>query len=206
RFEVAIEGEVGLDAEPLAAIEVPPLEAREAIAVVRARAGGQGAIVVRALREDGTALDAVRRPIAVIEDARRVVEQRRELVRSGDAITVEVPAGALARGPGQLRVALGGAIVGDPAVWALESDPVPGAWALAMAERELPEALRATILSQLPDDPGAEEGWFYGHDPLHLATVLGAAWSLPGLSEAAAGAALRAMATELGQRTEGYAD
>src|SRR5690606_24197804 len=51
-----------------------------------------------------------------------------------------------------------------------------------------------------------EEGWFYGHDPLHLATVLGAAWSLPGLSEAAAGAALRAMATELGQRTEGYAD
>ncbi|UJR86142.1 MG2 domain-containing protein [Sandaracinus amylolyticus] len=197
RFEITIEGAAGLDVEPLAPIEIPPGDSREAIAVVRASGVGEGAIVVRALREDGTALDAVRRPIAVIEDARRVVEQRRELVGSGDEITIDVPARALQRGPGQLRVAVGGAIVGDPAEWASEGDPVQAGWALAMARRPMPDVARDAILSQLPAEPGIDEGWFRGWDPLHLATLLGAGWTLPNLSEDAAAAALRSLATQL---------
>ncbi|WP_169791682.1 MG2 domain-containing protein [Sandaracinus amylolyticus] len=197
RFEITIEGAAGLDVEPLAPIEIPPGDSREAIAVVRARAAGEGAIVVRALREDGTALDAVRRPIVVIEDARRVVEQRRELVGSGDEITIDVPARALQRGPGQLRVAVGGAIVGDPAEWASDGDAVQAAWALAMARRPMPDVARDAVLSQLPTDPGVDEGWFRGWDPLHLATLLGAGWTLPNLSEDAAAAALRSLATQL---------
>jgi hypothetical protein len=202
RIEVALEGDAGIDLPPLDAIDVAGGQGAETILELAPRSAGVGAIVIRALREDGTALDAVRRPIRVIEDARRVRERRDELVRDGDVITIDVPARALARGPAQLRVAVAGAIVGEPTEWASEGDALWAAWALAMAARDLDDATSQAALAMLQLDERQDEHVWYGYDPLRMAVSLGATWRLRGLTEHAARAALRYLSSTISDSEE----
>lgn len=197
RLAIETEGGVAIDLGSLDPIEVGAGEGAEAIVELRPQGAGSGHVVIRASREDGSSLDAVRRPIRVLEDARRVIERRDELVGAGDAIEVEIPARALPRGPAQLRVSIAGSIVGDPAVWAIERDPLWGGWALSMSDREIPEAIRDFAAAYVRLEEYQDESRWYGYDALQLALAIAIAWRGEALDERSGSAILRFLTQQL---------
>lgn len=192
-LRVAVQAE-GLDVaapEP-AVIEVPAREARETVVVVQLRSPGEGALVVSVASPDGEGIDAVRRPLRVLEDARTARERRLALVDGTHALTIEVPAEASERGPGQLRLSVGARLFGAPEETV--GDPLWAGWALAMAGEALGEALAEPVLAQITyEDYDAE----YLREPLPSALALAAAWKDPRLTDRDARRALRAVGQRL---------
>lgn len=197
QIEVEAEGDLALEHQPVARLDVPAGEAVEAIVELRAGAAGSGTLLVRAHRTDtGRALDAVRRPLEILEDTRLAREVREELIEAGQTLRIEIPAMARPRGPGELRLAVGGALFGDPAEWS--SRPGMDAalwagWALAATGREVPEALRARILAWV--DPEARDRWYL--EPQAAALVLAALWDDARLDDDAAREGLRLISDDL---------
>jgi hypothetical protein len=196
RIEVAVEGAIAVDVGPTSVIEVPGHEAGEEIVELTLTGAGAGAIVVRATTEDGEALDAVRRPMRVFEDARLVRQHLETLVQDGASVTLTLPARSLDRGPAQLRLSVAGAIFGDPASLASD-DPFWGGFAYAMDGETLPDAL-ATTLAQwchYQEDYGVTpDQYFAGRDPLQLALAVGALYTDDRLDAQSLEGALRALA------------
>lgn len=193
RVEVALEG-VALQVEPSASVTVPARDAIEGIVELRTVTSGSGGVVIRALAEDGSPLDAIRRPLIVLEDSRMVRLRRLELVEDGDTMAFEVPRGASSRGPGELRLTVAGAAFGDPAEWIAppaDSEPPPNvvrgprpspsdgtwaAWALAMRGERIPDALVRALAAEFGWD--REHGRFPRDLPApRLARLVGAFWA-----------------------------
>jgi len=178
RIEIASEGDLALRDVQARQVEVPPFDAVEELVDVRFGTVGTGAIVIGAVRADsGQPLDAVRRPVEVLEDARLARESREVLLETGDRLRVEVPAEASDRGPGELRLAVGNALFGDPAEWAGDSlafeDTFWAGWALTVAEGSLPEPMVASLLRQLPDDADGRWYWAAPDNAAVLSTLWG---------------------------------
>jgi hypothetical protein len=186
-LEVRAEGVTVSELRPVE-LEVPPRDAREAVVELTLPTLGEGALVVTAAAQGGAGLDAVRRPIRVLADARTVRERRLELVDGAQEITLEIPAEASERGPGQVTVASGVRLFGDPAE--VVGEPVWAGWALAMAGERLPDALAASVL---PWVTYAEHEQDYLREPLSSALALAALWDDARLADADAAQALRAV-------------
>ncbi len=191
RVEISAEGDLAVGALEPRLVEVPPGEAVEELVEVRLGTVGSGHLVISAVRADsGDPLDAVRRPVDVLEDARLARESRELLLESGERVRVVVPAEASYRGPGELRLAVGTALFGDPAIWAPSGgrgDGLWGAWALIVAESELPEGFLSNILRILPDHE--HESWRWNR--LESALVLSILWRDERMSDEVASMGLR---------------
>ncbi|MCC6876117.1 MAG: hypothetical protein IT378_17545, partial [Sandaracinaceae bacterium] len=79
RASASTEGELALEIAPIAVLEVPAHDAVEALVEVHARATGSGTVLLQIATEDGRPLDAVRRPLTVLADA-RIARDERELL------------------------------------------------------------------------------------------------------------------------------
>lgn len=191
RVEISAGGDLMIGEIEPRQIEVPPGEAVEELVEVRLGTIGSGTLVISAVRADsGTPLDAVRRPVEVLEDARLARESRELLLESGERVRVVVPAEASYRGPGELRLAVGTALFGDPAVWAPthgRGDSLWAGWALTIAGSSLPEELLSNILRYLPDSEHG--GWRWS--PLESAHVLSILWRDERMSDETASICLR---------------
>lgn len=190
RLLIESEGDLRFPAPEPQAAEIPANAAEETVAQVRFSGEGEGALVVSVARESGEALDAVRRPIRVLADARTARDRRIRLVEGAQTLDVEVPAEASARGPGQLRLTVGAHLFGDPA----QGDPLWAAWAFTMSGQPLPEAVDASALEWLTyEDHGRERL----RDPLRSALALAALWADDRVSDEDAARALRAVSQRL---------
>jgi len=190
RVEVAAEGGLAVTAPAPRTIEVPPNDAVEVLTEVRVGRAGEGALVVRAVRaSDGSALDAVRRPLFVWEDARLVRASTEQLLDGSTTFEVSVPADASARGPGELRVTVGRDLFGDAAVWGAASNSSAAAWALLLAGAEVPDALRSESRSLLAGDGDDEIST--GYDLEAMARAVGVAWTDDAVGEQRLRAGLR---------------
>lgn len=189
RVEVSSEGGVHVRAPAPRTIEVPPNDAVELITEVTVGAPAEGMLVVRAVRAaDGSPLDAVRRPLAVLPDARLVRDSLEVLVRSGTEIEIEVPEDATERGPGELRLAVGTAIFGDPGEWGPAGDPLWAGWALGLAGQPIPETLLSAARSQITAGDPDEE---LRGNPLAVALAVSVGWRDRSVSDAHMVRALR---------------
>ncbi len=196
RIEIAVEGAFTADIGPTTVVEAPAHEAAEQIVELTLTGVGQGAVVVRATTEDGEALDAVRRPMHVYEDARLVRQHLETLVQDGATITLTLPPRALDRGQAELRLSVAGAIFGDPAALA-SADPFWGAFAYAMDGETLPDALAQQLAQwcHYQEDYGVSpDQYFAGRDPLQLALAIGALYTDDRLDSQSLDGALRAIA------------
>jgi hypothetical protein len=196
RFAIEVEGAIGVDVGASGVLEVPAHEAAEQVVELDLRGAGEGALVIRCAHTDGHALDAVRRPMHVYEDARLVRQHREQLVEDGATVAIDLPAEALPRGPAELTLSVAGAIFGDPATLA-GADPYWGGWAYAMDGEPLPDALAASVASQVHWDErwgGTPEQYFASRDPLQLALAVSALWSDDQLDARSCEGALRAIA------------
>lgn len=171
RVEISGEG-LSVDAPAPQTIEIPARDAVEVTVAVRMSALGEGALVARAVRVDGSPLDAVRRPLRVLPDARLVRTSHEVLLQDGHSIVVEVPADASERGAGELRVAAGATIFGDPEEWASLAAP----WTLAMLGEDVPEALGVRARQALDWSHPEEDRRLHGA-PLALAQAVAVTWS-----------------------------
>lgn len=196
RIEIAVEGAIGVQVGPTSVVEAPAHEAAEQIVELTLTGPGEGALVVRATTEDGEALDAVRRPMHVYEDARLVRQHLESLVEDGATVTLHLPARALDRGPAQLRLSVAGAIFGDPDALA-SADPFWGGFAYAMDGETLPDALAQTLSQwcHYQNDYGVTpDQYFAGRDTLQLALAIGALYTDDRLDAESLAGALRAIA------------
>lgn len=192
--QIAVHGEGSLSVGPLAPLrlEIPARAAREAVVELSLPTPGEGALVVAVAAADGQGLDAVRRPLRVLADARAARERRLELVEGVQTLTLEIPAAASERGPGQLAVAVGVRLFGDPAE--RTDSPLWAAWALAMAGERAPDPIVAAILPWLAYEDRDGESLRDAHPS---ALALGAAWTDERLTDADAGRGLRAVSRAL---------
>ena len=194
RVEVTTEGDLSLDIAAAERVDAGPRDAAEAIMVVRATRPGSGFVIVRALLPDGTPLDAVRRPLIVVEDARLVRARRLELVQGGDSLRYSVPVGASAHGPGEVRLSVAGAMFGHPSTWAAEGgDAAWTSWSLAMSGEAVTTELAQRLLPIVTRraDLGDATYLYTGMEAAHVARALGALWSDARMSDDDARGALR---------------
>jgi hypothetical protein len=183
RVEVSVEGDAIVELGAPATMNVEARDAAEGIVEVRARRAGHATLLVRAFAADGTPLDAVRRPIDVVEDARLVRMRRLDLVEGGDSLRFEVPEGAFARGPGEVRLSVAGAMFGSPVEWAGTArdggDSTWAAWALAMngepVTQPLFDGIHHTIVRST--DYGDAQFFISGYDAAAIARTVGALWA-----------------------------
>lgn len=187
RITVAAEGGLDVTIPAPVALEVPAREAREAIVVVHLGRPGEGSLIVNASTGD-EGLDAVRRPLRVLPDARTARERRLELIDGAHALVIDVPAEASERGAGQLTLSVGARLFGEPEE--VVGDPLWAGWALAMAGEPLAEPLSESVLPWVTyeDDDGESL-----REPQRSALALGAAWLDDRLTDADARRALRAV-------------
>ena len=190
RVEVAAEGGLAVTAPAPRTVEVPPNDAVEVLTEVRVGGAGEGALVVRAVRaSDGSALDAVRRPLVVWADARLVRVSAEQLLDGTTSFDLTVPADASARGPGELRVTIGRDLFGDAAVWGVASNSSAAAWALLLAGSSVPDALRSESRSLLSGD--GDDDVYGGYDLETMARAVGVAWTDDAIGEHRLRAGLR---------------
>ncbi|MFK7985224.1 MAG: MG2 domain-containing protein [Sandaracinaceae bacterium] len=187
RVQIEGEGELGFEPTPPVSATIPPHEAQEILAGLTLSDAGDGALVVAVSEADGTPLDAVRRPIVVRPDVRTARSRMQRLLDSGGDLSVDIPAEASERGPGQLRVSVGSALFGDPAEL---GDPLWAGWALTLSGEPRPEPIRDTALSTLNYEDDERDRLI---DPMRAALALASAWQDERLTDADAARGLRSV-------------
>jgi hypothetical protein len=196
RVEVAAEGGLGVTTPGPQTVTVPPEDSVELPVEVRVGGEGEGSLVIRAVRaSDGSPLDAVRRPLRVWADARRVTRSDERLLEGEAEFVWEQPAGSSARGPGELRVTAGDALFGDVVAWGEAGHADAAAWARLVGGRTVPESLRAGSRAWLAGegDDDLANGWDLGG----IARAVGVAWSDAMLGDARLRAGMRALGAML---------
>ncbi|MEI8254352.1 MAG: MG2 domain-containing protein, partial [Deltaproteobacteria bacterium] len=200
RVSLAAEGGLRIEAGAPGEVEVAAGDAGEVIVPITVRTPGRGAIVVTATdAANGAPLDAARRPMEVLADARPVRMAVDTLVDGHGSLVFDVPSDASYRADGSVRVIVGGAIFGDPRTWGTRlGDPAWAAWALAMGgtapTREMVERL-VVPFARAGVEPDA-----YGIDAAVMARAIGALW----LSREASDEQLQRGLTSLTRRLEGF--
>ncbi len=202
RFDVTSEGEVGVTLGAASALEIPAGEARDAIVEVQPTRAGVGSLVIQCRRDggDGAALDAVRRPLTVVEDARLVRDVSEELVESRGELELTVPSNASSRGPAEIRIRVAGAIFGAPAEWGVADAPW-ASWAIAIAGQDLPPALADQLVPWASYERYGDARAYYGRSNLQMALVLGALFDSERLTDEQASTILRFLSDQLGVGT-----
>ena len=202
RFEVTSEGDIGVTLGETSALEVPSGEGRDAILEVRPTRAGTGSIVINCRRDggDGAALDAVRRPLTIVEDARLVRDENELLVESRGELELTIPAEASNRGPAEIRVRVAGAIFGAPVEWGM-GDPQWAAWAIALSGERIPSELAEALRGWVTFDGYGDARAYYGRSNLQMALVFSALFDDERMTDEQAQMILRFLSDQLGVGT-----
>lgn len=194
RIEIVPEGGLSATVSSPSVVSLAAAQSVDAIVEVVIGAAGSGSILLRAVdASDGRPLDAVRRPLRALPDARLVRVERQALVRDGSVLDFETPSQASERGPGVLTVSTGGTLFG----LAEHGDGTANgtlhkAWYRAMTHRgpnSHDASLAAEILAraeQAPDEVDLNDA----------ALAVGIGWSVPHVPDAHLEAALRLVASD----------
>jgi hypothetical protein len=184
RVSVTAEGGLQLGATAPVDVEVAPGDAGEAIVPITLRTRGRGSLVINAVdAQSGAPLDAARRPMEVLPDARPVRMAVDTLVDEHGSLVFDVPADAQPRADGAVRVVVGGAIFGDPRSWGVRlGDPSWGAWAMAMSGSAPSNDLVERLVAPYERTDVEPEAW--GIDAATVARAVGALWLVPSVGDA----------------------
>ncbi|MCC7538263.1 MAG: hypothetical protein IT379_18705, partial [Deltaproteobacteria bacterium] len=184
RARLELAAERGIELRLAAPVEmiVPPHDAVEAVLEARAGSPAEGSVLIRATRAGSTeVLDAARRALTVLAEARAVRDRHDALVAGTQDITFALPADASARGTSSLSLLVGGALFGDPATyWESSDDPSWAAWALRMGREPLPEPLLARLrdgVARPPEQRRASPTEPLYFDADYAARVASALWA-----------------------------
>ncbi|MCC7537230.1 MAG: hypothetical protein IT379_13490 [Deltaproteobacteria bacterium] len=189
RLELAAERGVDLRLAAPVEVIVPPHDAVEAVLEARAGAPAEGTVLVRAFRAGSASevLDAARRPLVVLAEARAVRDRHDALVAGTQEIRFTVPREASARGTSSASLLVGGALFGDPATWwETSEDPSWAAWALRWSSPSgagrdpVPEPLLARLRAGVARSP--EERRIAPDEPVYFeadyaARAISALWA-----------------------------
>ncbi|MEZ4338675.1 MAG: hypothetical protein R3B82_18815 [Sandaracinaceae bacterium] len=138
-------------------------------------------------------IDAVRRLLHVLRDARTARDRRVTLIDGAGALSIEVPSSASERGPGQVRLTVGprvfGDLAGESSLWA--------AWALAMSGEPLTDDLSETAHGFVSYEDLGQDAL---RDPLQMVLAPGAVWQDARLGDGDAARALRSIGQNLPAR------
>jgi hypothetical protein len=190
RVEVSAEGGLALEAPGPRTLTVPPRDVREAVVEVRTPREGSGAVVVRCVRaSDGSALDAVQRPLVVWRDARPERRAIQTLMNGDATLVLTLPPDASPRGHAELRASAGSDLFGNISAWARETGAIGAGWALATAGSDVPAPARAradALLGSGSDGLRRPRG-----DAPVVAMAMGVAWNGETTSDERLRAALR---------------
>lgn len=164
--------------------------ARVVVELVLARAG-EGELTIAAMTPDGRAIDAIERPIVVLDDTRRVRDQAEAIIDRRGPVELTVPRGARARGAPDVRVTVGRAL------FPRSGDTVWEAWGAAMRRETLARQTADAALTALPEPESQVAAG------LEMAAAIGALWSDRALTDARATAGLAAVTRSLGAQRRG---
>ncbi|MCC7538022.1 MAG: hypothetical protein IT379_17485, partial [Deltaproteobacteria bacterium] len=209
RLELASEGGVELRLAAPVEVVVPPHDAVEAVLEARAGAPGEGSVLIRASRADDAAevLDAARRPLGVLAEARAVRDRHDALVIGADDIPFALPREASARGTSSVSVLVGGALFGDPAAWWESSEDASWAgWALRTGHVPLPEPLLASLrvgVARSPDERRIAPSAPVHFDADYAARVVSALWADHAVADADLARVLARVATVIPEQPSG---
>jgi hypothetical protein len=199
RVDVRAEGDLALDVAPGDEVAVEPGDARDVVVTVTPRRPGRGTLVVTAVdAASGRPLDAARRPMEVLPDARPVRAEAEALVDGHAQLVLDVPRDAVFRAEGGVRVTAGGAVFGHPREWARTStDGSWPAWAIAMGGERPPRDLVERLVNACGLHTTSLAA---GYDPVLVARVVGALWRAEEVTDAQLAQGLLALTRAL----EGY--
>lgn len=168
RVRLRAEGSKQLGLSPVVTDElvVPGADAREVPVKLSFSKRAQGTIIVSAHAPDGQGLDATKRPLKIIDDARRVRRDLETIIDGRGELSLVVPSQALERGDSAVELAIGPALFrsddGTDLAWE--------AWVDAFGGRDAvrPQA-ESAALQELQRD-------ISGRSPLLVARSVGALW------------------------------
>ncbi len=196
RIEVVAEGGIAIDAPAPQTIEIPARDAVAVLVPITLRQPGEGALIVRAVRaNDGASLDAVRRPMRVLADARLVRVSHETFFRGDSRFRITIPADATPRGTSELRVTRGADLFGDLSVPTGAVDLSRSIWALRVGGESVPESLRAMSRAIL-NAPNIDEAGLQVGGP-ELCYTVSAAYDDPTVTDAHMSLALQRISNEI---------
>lgn len=170
RVRLRAEGSKQLALAPILTDEilVPGADAREVPVEITFAKRGEGTITVSAQAPDGNGLDATRRPVKIVDDARHVRDELEAIVDGRGELSFEVPAEALERRGSEFSLAIGPALFsagtgGQHLAW--------DAWVAAFAGHA-PNSSRA-VAAALLELPRSEEEMGRADS---IARAIGALW------------------------------
>ena len=170
---------------------VPGADAREVPAEFRFTKVGEGTLTVSAVGPDGHGLDATRRPVKVVADARRVRDELETIVDGRGELMLEVPPEALERDGSEVEVALGPALFRGTD----DEERLPwDAWAAAFAGQELSDD-RAVEAALRELELSIEES-----TPVYIARGVGTLWASSSASDSLIEQGLVALSDAAGGR------
>ncbi|MEM6954468.1 MAG: alpha-2-macroglobulin family protein, partial [Myxococcota bacterium] len=141
-FVRAVAEDIALGVPEPVAVEVDGRDAEEVLVAVQAPSAGTGHVRLDVVREDGTPLDSIRRPVTVWPDAAVIRQRMLLLAEPGERIEYEVPSDATPRGSATLQLSPASLLFGDPLEYAAGS--VAAGWVAALVgEAPDADALRA---------------------------------------------------------------
>lgn len=127
---------------------------------------GEGVVTIEGRSESGDVLDAMQRPMRVVEDHRRVRLRESAIIEGNGSLELEVPSDASPLGNSEVQVSLGLALFERQR----EELPLWEAWSQGLAGRPVASELLDAVLEELPEDGGVSDG-------LRTALALGAIWN-----------------------------
>jgi hypothetical protein len=176
------------------ALDVPAGDARAVPLTLALDRAGAREVTAQLVRDDGTALDAVARPITVLADARPVRATRDGFGRGGVRLDLTVPADATRLATSTLRIETDDALFAT-SDGARHADAFTRAMLGRAADARADEIAMAQIDS-LENAPEQSRATF-----ARLATSLGALWGSPALADDRASQCLNVLAVSVPQMT-----
>ncbi len=132
---VALEGGLDVRVDPADEVSIPAGDAIEAIVTLRVGRAAAGTVRVTAVNPvTGAMLDAVRRPLRVIDDARPERVTTEALVDADGELRLAIPRDATPSGDAIVRLTVGTALDVSPSAWVVrDGDATWALWAHAMS-------------------------------------------------------------------------
>lgn len=196
RIEVVAENGLTIAAPAPQTVEIAPRDAAVVVLPITLQSAGIGSLIVRAVRaSDGTPLDAVRRPMRVLADARLVRVSHETFFRGDNTYTIHVPADASARSASELRITRGALIFNDLQIPNEHVNANHSVWALRVGGQSIPDSLRELTRSIL-NSPYVDERGVQAA-PLDACFAVMTGYDDASISDAHIEAALLAISSQL---------
>jgi hypothetical protein len=163
---------LGADDMETGSLTVPPSQTIDSPVLLAPRRAGEGVLTLSGWSGDDQPLDAMQRPIRVIEDGRRVRLTGERVIEGSGVLELVVPSEATPWGAGEVTIRVGPGLFEG----LLDERPLWRAWAEGVLGREIETPLIDEALDRLPEEGEQDE-------TVEGALALGATWDRPSASD-----------------------